>query len=124
MALICKDETMWEPSQELLEKWSDAYPNIDINQELLVMTAWLESNASKRKTSRGMSRFCNSLLSKASRQNGSPMAKDKLASLGDVVKTRDMSSLDDLTHDFTGEHWAFFLRKYGQYFQNGRRFTE
>lgn len=59
------------------------------------------------------------------------MAFDELESgsrpgqMGKITNTRDMTSLDELTHNFTGEpHMReFFIRKYGQCFEDGIRYT-
>jgi hypothetical protein len=43
-----------------------------------------------------------------------------------IVKTRDMTELDELTHDFMDSepYRQAMLKKYGQYFKDGRRYTE
>lgn len=42
-----------------------------------------------------------------------------------TFSTRDMSSMDDLTHNFTSDPLItrFFLEKYGQVFIGGKRYT-
>ena len=112
----------WEPAPEQIQKWVKLYPAIDVNQELRGMTGWLDANPTRRKTKTGITRFCNTWLSRAQDKGGSPMAK---ANDGLITKTRDMSSLDDLTQDFDNcPAWReFCLNKYGQYFSNGRRYT-
>ena len=64
--MICKDGTDWQPTDEQLLGWQHAYPEVDVFAELNVMAVWLDSNEPKRKTERGMPRFINSWLSKAS----------------------------------------------------------
>jgi hypothetical protein len=41
-----------------------------------------------------------------------------------IVKTRDMTELDELTHDFMDSepYRQAMLKKYGQYFKDGRRY--
>jgi hypothetical protein len=41
-----------------------------------------------------------------------------------IVGTRDMTHLDDLTHDFMDSepYRQAMLKKYGQYFKDGRRY--
>lgn len=111
----------WQPSQEAIDKWTTAYPAVDVEQELAAMDAWLDSNPTKRKTKRGISRFANSWLARAQDKGGSPMAK----SSGLIVKTRDMTSLDELSHNFMGdpEMRGHFIEKFGQCFENGVRYT-
>lgn len=42
------------------------------------------------------------------------------------TRTKSMSELDDLTHDFTDSESfrAMCLEKYGQYFKDGVRYTQ
>ena len=42
-----------------------------------------------------------------------------------AIPTRDMTSLDDLSHNFTGcpQVREAFIKKYGQSFENGQRIT-
>ena len=111
----------WQPEDEDVLKWQKLYPAVDVHQELNAMDGWCDANPSKRKTPRGIKKFVNSWLARAQDKGGSPMAK--AARSGKIEKTRDMSTLDDLTHVFVDapgirEH---FLEKFGQYFENGIR---
>lgn len=122
-AMTLNDGSMWEPAQEQIEKWRQLYQAVDVQGELNAMVGWLDANPKKRKTSRGINTFINSWLKRAQDKGGQGMAK---ASPNNAVKTRDMSSLDDLTNNFTGcpSMREYFLGKYGQVFENGQRFTE
>ena len=60
-----KDGATWMPTMEQIEKWAQAYPQVEIEQELLKMDCWLEANPSRRKTKRGMPKFINSWLNRA-----------------------------------------------------------
>lgn len=55
-------------SQAMITEFQDAYPAVDIIQQLREMRAWSISNPSKRKTSGGAMRFVNTWL--ARKQNG------------------------------------------------------
>ncbi|MBI4370400.1 MAG: hypothetical protein HY547_09250 [Elusimicrobia bacterium] len=46
------------------DEWAKAYPNVNIQQELLKIRAWLVSNPTKRKTQKGLPRFINSWLAR------------------------------------------------------------
>jgi len=122
--MILNDGTDWQPEDEDVLKWQQLYPAVDVFQELNAMTGWLDANPTKRKTPRGIKRFVNSWLARAQDRGGSPQANAKPDGL--IVKSRDMSSLDDLTQVFidTPEIRATFLEKYGQYFLDGRRVTK
>jgi DNA-binding MarR family transcriptional regulator len=63
----------WRVPKQLLDEWQRSYPGVDVPGELRKMRGWLVSNKERRKTKRGISRFCNSWLSKA---------QDKGSSLG------------------------------------------
>tara|TARA_R100000808_G_C2100941_1_gene118026 strand:- start:105 stop:599 length:495 start_codon:yes stop_codon:yes gene_type:complete len=59
--------------QHLLDEWKEAYPNVDINQELKKCKAWLKSNTSKAK--KDFKRFSNNWLGRAM-QNGGQIPVD------------------------------------------------
>ena len=120
--MILNDGTEWEPETEDILKWQSLYPAIDVYQELNGMAGWLDANPKKRKSPRGIKRFVNAWLQRAQDKGGSPHSKDD----GIISKTRQMSSLDDLTHDFMNSPTfrESCLAKYGQYFsRDGKRVT-
>ena len=122
-AIIRKDGTYWEPSPEQILKWQALYPDVDVYQELNAMAGWCDANPNKRKTRMGQ--FCNSWLNRAQQNGGkSPFAPEKKKT--STVSTREMTSLDDLSHLFvdTPEIREHFLNKFGQYFINGERHTK
>lgn len=120
-ALQLNDGTFWEPDQADVLKWVQLYPGIDVHQELNAMCGWLDSNPKKRKTKRGIKRFCTSWLQRAQDKGGSGLTRSN-----DMTKTRDMTTLDDLTHDFMdSESFRInMLAKHAQYFRDGKRYTE
>ena len=62
--------------EKLMETWKEAYPNVDLNQEMLNMKAWLLSNTSKAK--KDFNRFTNQWLARAMQNGGSiPMSFTK-----------------------------------------------
>lgn len=117
--MLLNDGSEWEPTELDIELWRDTYQAVDVRQELKAMASWLDANPTRRKTKRGIKRFVNTWLAKAQDRGGSPMVK------GDTLirKTRDMTALDDLTHNFTGDPAirAYFIEKYGQCFEDGVR---
>ena len=54
--------------QALLDTWKKAYPNVNINQEIIKIKAWLLSNTSKAK--KDFKRFTNNWLAKAMENGG------------------------------------------------------
>lgn len=55
--LPLKDGTDYEVTQDDVNKYIEAYPNVDVMTELNKMKLWLESNPPKRKTQRGINKF-------------------------------------------------------------------
>jgi hypothetical protein len=51
--------------REKVEKWSRAYPAVDIRRELSAMLVWLEARPTNRKTQRGIERFVTGWLGRA-----------------------------------------------------------
>ena len=47
---------------EQFNRWTELYPAVDVRQSLRNMAGWLESNPTRRKTSRGMLKFANQWL--------------------------------------------------------------
>ena len=54
--------------QALLDTWKKAYPNVNINQEIIKIKAWLLSNTSKAK--KDFKRFTNNWLARAMDNGG------------------------------------------------------
>ena len=54
--------------QALLDSWKEAYPNVNIDQEIQKCKAWLISNTSKAK--KDFKRFTNNWLAKAMENGG------------------------------------------------------
>jgi len=96
--MITKCGQCWQPDQEQVLKWVRVFPDVDVYQELNSMSSWLDANTSKRKTLRGIPRFCNSWLSRAQEKGGSPEVKARKARK--IIATRDMTMADMLSHDW------------------------
>ena len=58
-------------SVEEVAEYKSLYPAVDVEQELRNMKGWSLSNASKRKTRKGMKRFINSWLAREQDRGGS-----------------------------------------------------
>ena len=114
--MITKTGEDWQPSDEEILAWQHAYPEVDIFAEMNVMAVWLQSNEAKRKTLKGMPRFCNSWLSRANQKGGSPFAHQEQEQSG-KKPMKQWSQLDDLTHDFMkNERFReSCMQRYGQY---------
>lgn len=65
ISFILKDNSIYSITESEYNEFSEAYPSIDIMQELRKLRAWCMSNPSKRKTRRGALKFVNNWLSNA-----------------------------------------------------------
>lgn len=68
--LILNDKSDYPVYQEKIDEWTELFPAVDVIQELRKMKAWLNDNPSRRKTKRGILRFCSSWLSREQDKGG------------------------------------------------------
>lgn len=71
---------------EFLKELHEAYPKVDLHEELVKMRVWLLANPSKRKTAKGMPRFVSSWISRI--KDDSPKPTDSYASIHQAVKDK------------------------------------
>lgn len=64
------DKSEYNVPLSKIEQWQQAYPAVDIRQELLRMVAWLNANPKRKKTRRGVDRFITMWLSKEQDRGG------------------------------------------------------
>ncbi|WP_432629161.1 helix-turn-helix domain-containing protein [Brotaphodocola sp.] len=69
--IILNDKSFYDVPVGKLAIWREAYPAVDVESELKKMTAWCDSNPTKRKTRRGVEAFINNWLSRAQDRGGS-----------------------------------------------------
>lgn len=62
-----KDNTEFDITESQYTEFVQAYPEVDINQELKKMRVWCNSNPTKKKTKRGVMRFINSWLDRVTK---------------------------------------------------------
>jgi len=114
--IILNDGTYYEPDDEQIIYWQNAFPKVDIFAELSAMAAWCDANPKKRK--KDGKRFAQAWLSRASQQERgvSPFAA-KLTENGGKIGLKQWSHLDCLTHDYLNseKYRAYCLERYGQY---------
>ncbi len=110
------DGTYYEPDDEQIIYWQNAFPKVDIFAELSAMAAWCDANPKKRK--KDGKRFAQAWLNRASQQERgvSPFAA-KLTENSGKIGLKAWSFADDITHDFmkSESYRAYCLEKYGQY---------
>ena len=68
--LSLNDKSVYDVPLDKISTWQQAYPAVNVNQELQKMRAWLDSNPSRRKTRKGIDRFINTWLSKEQDKGG------------------------------------------------------
>lgn len=64
------DKTQYNVPVSKMATWTEAYPAVDVRQELRKMIAWLEANPQRRKTRRGIDRFICTWLSREQDKGG------------------------------------------------------
>lgn len=69
------DKTFYDVPSEKLSLWKDAYPAVDVEQELRKMIVWCDANPTKRKTRRGVAKFINAWLERSQNRGGSMKAQ-------------------------------------------------
>lgn len=57
-------------TQKDIDKYTQLYPAVDVMQELRNMFGWLDSNPTRKKTKKGISRFVNSWLAREQDRGG------------------------------------------------------
>ena len=62
---VGKGEKIWPITGRIWREWEQAFPGVDLLQEVLKMRSWLRANPRKQKTFAGMERFAYSWLSRA-----------------------------------------------------------
>ena len=74
------EEVTYQVLKSKADEYKEAYPGIDVLQELREIRQWGIDNPDKRKTARGMPRHINSWMSRRSKekQDGSPPEKSML----------------------------------------------
>lgn len=64
------DKSDYDVPMSKIEQWKQAYPAVDIRQELLRMLSWLNANPKRKKTRRGVDRFITTWLSREQDRGG------------------------------------------------------
>jgi hypothetical protein len=54
----------YQVTEKHISEWSELYPAVDVLQSVREMRGWLNSNPERKKTKRGIMRFCNRWLQK------------------------------------------------------------
>lgn len=93
------DKTEYDVPLGKIKKWKEAYPAVDIEQELKKMGSWLDANSQRRKTRRGIERFIISWLSREQDNGGTyrnNLQERRMTSNAGERKYNDKSKYGDL----------------------------
>ena len=80
--LPLNDKSFYDVPVDKIAMWKEVYPAVDVEQELMRMIAWLDSNPTKRKTRRGIERFINSWLARTQDSGGTKGQKGDVEPVG------------------------------------------
>lgn len=64
------DGTFYDVPKTNIDVWREAYPAVDVVQEIKKMIAWSKCNPKRQKTRKGVNRFINNWLSKKQDEGG------------------------------------------------------
>lgn len=70
--LPCVSGSPYPVSEDDVSEWQEAFPGVDVRQQLLVMRTWLNANETRRKTRKGMKRFIVSWLERQQNNGHAP----------------------------------------------------
>ena len=74
--IVGKGEKTWDLTQQLVDSFGEAFPDLDVMAELRESLSWCNCNKQKRKTVHGMPKFLNTWLSTSqNRGHGGGQAK-------------------------------------------------
>lgn len=75
VSLILKDQSEYPVTKEQILEYKDAYPGVDVEQELKRMKMWCDANEMKRKTKNGIKKFIVNWLNNASERSEKPKSE-------------------------------------------------
>ena len=70
LTLTLNDGSEYPITQENIDEWKTAFPNVDVVQQLHAMKLWCKDNPKKRKTKTGIRRFVTSWLDREQNRGG------------------------------------------------------
>lgn len=70
LTLTLNDGSEYPITQENIDEWQTAFPNVDVVQQLHAMKLWCKDNPKKRKTKTGIRRFVTSWLDREQNRGG------------------------------------------------------
>ena len=95
--LILKDGTRFHISENHFQEFSDAYPNVDVKEQIFKMSQWLKTNPTKRKTKNGIMRFINSWIARAEREDTHQSQSSTKISMPEYIRQQEAGTLPEGT---------------------------
>lgn len=96
-ALILKDGSRFHISENHLNEFMDAYPGVDVRDQIMKMSQWLKVNPTKRKTKNGIMRFVNSWIARSEREVVSGPQSSTKISMPEYIRQQEAGTLPEGT---------------------------
>ena len=95
--LILKDGSRFHISQNHFNEFVDAYPGVDVRDQILKMSQWLKTNPTKRKTKNGIMRFINSWIARAEREDTHQSQSSVKIAVPEYIRQQEAGTLPEGT---------------------------
>ncbi|BET21282.1 hypothetical protein [Solobacterium moorei] len=95
--LILKDGSRFHISENHLNEFVDAYPGVDVRDQIMKMSQWLKTNPTKRKTKNGIMRFINSWIARSERETINASQSSTKISMPEYIRQQEAGTLPEGT---------------------------
>lgn len=95
--LILKDGSRFHISQNHFNEFVNAYPGVDVRDQILKMSQWLKTNPTKRKTKNGIMRFINSWIARAEREDARQSQSSMKITMPEYIRQQEAGTLPEGT---------------------------
>ena len=95
--LILKDGSRFHISENHLNEFVDAYPGVDVRDQIMKMSQWLKVNPTKRKTKNGIMRFINSWIARSERETINASQSSTKISMPEYIRQQEDGTLPEGT---------------------------
>lgn len=95
--LILKDGSRFHISENHLNEFIDAYPGVDVRDQIMKMSQWLKVNPTKRKTKNGIMRFINSWIARSEREVVNVPQSSTKISMPEYIRQQEAGTLPEGT---------------------------
>ncbi|MBF1116568.1 MAG: hypothetical protein HXL53_04825, partial [Solobacterium sp.] len=95
--LILKDGSRFHISDNHLNEFVDAYPGVDVRDQIMKMSQWLKVNPTKRKTKNGIMRFINSWIARSERETINASQSSTKISMPEYIRQQEAGTLPEGT---------------------------